>query len=75
MISTMKKIGWWLDSVRGLRAHVGIYRYIRRAAEDLPPGTPRDRVNRQMRQQQAMIGSCLLSVLLIHPVGSGRFWD
>ncbi len=73
--TTTTKIRWWLDSVRGLKAHVGIYRTMHRMAQRVPPKERTEALMEQLRRQQEMVGICLLSVLLIHPAGSGRFWD
>jgi hypothetical protein len=70
----LTKLRWWLDSVQGLRAHIALYKAMSKAADTLPP-EQRAAVNRQLRAQQGMVGSCLLAVLLVHPIGSGRFLD
>ncbi len=64
-----------MDSVRGLRSHVEIYRHMKRAAEVFLPGQTPPEAMRQLRAQEGMIGNCLLHVLLVHEVGSGRFFD
>lgn len=75
MPSFRTKVGWWLDSVRGLRSHVDIYRHMRRAYNAVPPGQRSPEAMAQLRAQEGMVGHCLLHVLLVHEVGSGRFWD
>lgn len=69
------KARWWIESVDGLRIHVALYKEMLRAAQTLPAGQHRPRaLDEQLERQRAMIGSCLLDVLLVHPVGSGRFY-
>lgn len=76
--SFFKKLGWWWDSVQGLRAHINLFKEMHRLIHQVP----RDEHGRlpeialeQLRQQESMIGFCLLHVLLVYPVGSGRFFD
>lgn len=71
----VKKLGWWLDSVRGLKAHIGLYKHIYRLAQGVPPEQRTDAMMKQLRRQEEMIGFCLLHVILVHPIGSGRMYD
>lgn len=72
----MKTLRWWWRSVQGLRTHLSIHAVIRRYLDELPPGDPgRGPLTEQLRQQEGMLGHCLLHVLLVYPLGSGAFWD
>ncbi len=68
------KLRYWLDSVHGLRSHVAVYRAMMHAARDLSPQDWPDPFREQLHEQERMIGNCVLHVLLVHPLGSGRFW-
>lgn len=72
MASTVTKMRWWLDSVRGLKAHIDLYKHMYRLAQEIPPGQRTSALVEQLRRQEEMIGFCLLHVILVHPVGSGR---
>lgn len=69
-MTAIEKLRCWSDSVRGLHAHVRLYRAMRKFADGQPPS---EAFTRQLRDQEGMIGHCLLHVLLVHPIGSGRF--
>ena len=75
MASTRTKIRWWMDSVRGLKAHIDIYKVMYRHAQEVPPEQRTEAMTEQLRKQEGMIGFCLLHVILVHPVGSGRMYD
>ena len=68
------KLGYWFDSVRGLCSHVALYRAMLHAVRDLPPQDWPPPFRQQLHDQERMIGNCVLHVLLVHPLGSGRFW-
>ena len=68
------RLRYWLDSVQGLRAHVGVYRAMLHAVRDLPPQDWPEPFRKQLREQERMIGCCVLHVLLVFPLGSGRFY-
>lgn len=72
MASTVTKIRWWLDSVRGLKAHIDLYKRMYRLAQEIPMEQRNRTLIEQLRRQEGMIGFCLLHVILVHPVGSGR---
>jgi len=69
----MRALRWWLDSVHGLRSHVGIYRAMLHAVRHIPCEQWPAPFRQQLRDQERMIGNCVLHVLLVHPLGSGRF--
>ncbi len=69
----VKKTGWWLDSVRGLKAHVDLYKHMYRLAREVPPGERTKALGKQLGEQERMVGRSLLHVILVYPVGSGRF--
>jgi len=75
MASVAKKIGWWLDSVRGLRAHLQLFRAMKRLHDEIPPEKRTPEGVAQLKAQKAMVGHCLLHVLLVYPPGSGRMMD
>ena len=70
----MTKLRYWLDSVHGLHSHVALYRAMLRAASEVPPQDWPHAFRQQLHEQERMVGNCVLHVLLIHPLGSGRFW-
>jgi hypothetical protein len=72
MASTVTKVRWWLDSVRGLKAHIDLYKHMYRLAQNVPVNQRTRALADQLRRQEGMIGFCLLHVILVHPVGSGR---
>lgn len=71
MRDKLEKVGWWLHSVRGLYAHVQIYRAMRKAFRGV---VRTDAARAQLRQQEAQVGNSFLHVILVHKVGSGRFF-
>jgi len=73
--SLRKKFRWWVDSVHGLQANVGIYRYMQKTFQEVPYEQRTDEMREQLDRQAGMVGHCFLHVILVHPVGSGRFWD
>ncbi len=75
MVSTVRKIGWWMDSVRGLRMHLQVLVAMKKIRDRTPVEKRTAEETEQIRQQEGMIGHCLLHVLLIYPVGSGRMFD
>lgn len=70
----MKKLYWWWGSVQGLRTHVNVFRRMHELAKQVPPEAQVKYVN-QLRRQEAMVGHCLLHVLLVYPPGSGAMFD
>jgi hypothetical protein len=72
MASTVTKIRWWLDSVQGLKAHIDLYKHMYKHAQKVPPEQRTSALVDQLRRQEGMIGFCLLHVIFVHPVGSGR---
>jgi hypothetical protein len=44
------------------------------AVRDLPPQDWPEPFRKQLREQERMIGCCVLHVLLVFPLGSGRFY-
>lgn len=75
MPSLRTKIGWWTESVHGLRSHIIVYKHMARAFDSVPFAERTPEMMGQLRAQEGMIGHCLLHVLLVHEVGSGRFFD
>ncbi len=73
MTSTTTKIRWWLDSVRGLKAHVDLYKHMYNLAQEIPPEQRDKALGKQLGKQERMVGRSLLHVILVYPVGSGRF--
>lgn len=71
----IKKFRWWLDSVRGLHTHINVYRHMLKALEKIPVNQRHPEIMKSLDQQAAMIGNCLLHVILVHPIGSGRFFE
>lgn len=70
----LTKFSWWWDSVKGLCGHIAIYKAMHNLAKTIPPNQQSPALRAQLRNQQTMVGNCLLRVLLVHPVGSDRFW-
>jgi hypothetical protein len=75
MASTATKIRWWMDSVRGLRAHVGLYKTMYRLFLEIPREKWTEATRKQLADQERMVGRCLLHVLLVYPAGSGRMFE
>lgn len=63
----IRKIGWWLDSVRALRTNVQLCREILRQYDGSPEALA------ALKWAEGRVGHSLLHVLLVFPVGSGRF--
>lgn len=70
-MTNLERLRCWFDSVQGLRAHVHVYCAMRKAAACYPQT---EVFKRQLRDQEAMIGHAFLHVVLVHPIGSGRFY-
>jgi hypothetical protein len=75
MASTVTKIRWWLDSVQGLRAHIDIYKAMYRLSLEIPREQRTEAMRKQLGDHERMVGHCLLHVILVYPVGSGRMYD
>lgn len=76
MKNLIKKAGWWIDSVKGLKAHLAIHANMWELIRGIPFDDPRRvLVMKQLRDQETMVGHALLHVLVHYPIGSGRFWD
>jgi hypothetical protein len=72
MATRLEKLGWWIDSVRGLYFHVKLYRFMVKEHRRLELHGPQ--ALEQLRRQETMVGHCFLHVILVHKVGSGRFF-
>ncbi len=75
MASTATKIRWWAESVQGLVAHVGLYKIMYSFSLGIPRDQWTEAMREQLRDQERMVGHCLLHVILVYPVGSGRMYD
>lgn len=64
----LESLKWWWRSVQGLRSHIWLFREMQRVLKEYHKDEPfSEGAMKQIRQQEGMIGHCLLHVLCIYP--------
>ena len=82
-IKWIERILWWFDAVRGLYAHIIIFKMIMKARNEWEASLDPEKSKthdrgpwtKQVRQHEGMIGHCLLHVLGIYKLHGPQFGE